>query len=168
MSSRPLERLRGGGEIEVRDARQGARAKRRGDRVTTPADGHQIAVVDVRCARSRRCRRERPRGPLGDRRVAREQCARRVEDGRAAQVDRQRCDPAQRALGREARGAHSRPRDATVGRARDNARVSFTRIAWLVTVLACVVTGVALLLSGYVGYAAVFGAVGACAAINLR
>jgi hypothetical protein len=46
--------------------------------------------------------------------------------------------------------------------------VPFTRIAWLVTVLACAVTGVALLLSGYVGYAAVFGAVGACAAINLR
>ena len=46
--------------------------------------------------------------------------------------------------------------------------VTFTRIAWLVTVVACVVTGVALLVSGYQGYAAVFGAVGACAAINLR
>jgi hypothetical protein len=46
--------------------------------------------------------------------------------------------------------------------------VTFTRIAWLVTVLACIVTGVALLISGYQGYAAVFGAVGACAAINLR
>jgi hypothetical protein len=46
--------------------------------------------------------------------------------------------------------------------------VTFTRIAWLVTVVACIVTGVALLLSGYQGYAAVFGAVGACAAINLR
>jgi hypothetical protein len=61
-----------------------------------------------------------------------------------------------------------RPRSATVGPGRDNARVKFTRIAWLLTVLACVVTGVALLVSGYVGYAAVFGAVGACAAINLR
>jgi hypothetical protein len=57
---------------------------------------------------------------------------------------------------------------ATVLAARDNGGVPFTRIAWLVTVLACVVTGVALLLSGYQGYAAVFGAVGACAAINLR
>jgi hypothetical protein len=46
--------------------------------------------------------------------------------------------------------------------------VTFIRIAWLVTVLACVVTGVVLLVSGYQGYAAVFGAVGACAAINLR
>jgi hypothetical protein len=46
--------------------------------------------------------------------------------------------------------------------------VTFTRIAWLATVLGCVVTGIALLLSGYIGYAAVFGAVGACAAINLR
>jgi hypothetical protein len=61
-----------------------------------------------------------------------------------------------------------RPRAATVGRGRDNAGVTFTRIAWLVTVLACIVTGIALLVSGYQGYAAVFGAVGACAAINLR
>jgi hypothetical protein len=59
-------------------------------------------------------------------------------------------------------------RSATVGCARDNARVTFTRIAWLVTVLACVITAVALLVSGYQGYAAVFAAVGACAAINLR
>jgi hypothetical protein len=57
---------------------------------------------------------------------------------------------------------------AAVGHARDNARVTFTRIAWLVTVLACIITGLALLLSGYQGYAAVFAAVGACAAINLR
>jgi hypothetical protein len=46
--------------------------------------------------------------------------------------------------------------------------VTFSRIAWLVTVVACVVTGVALLRSGYQGYAAVFAAVGAWAAINLR
>ena len=46
--------------------------------------------------------------------------------------------------------------------------MTFTRIAWLVTVLACAVTAVALLVSGYQGYAAVFAAVGACAAINLR
>jgi hypothetical protein len=59
-------------------------------------------------------------------------------------------------------------RAADVGCDRDNGAVTFTRIAWLATVLACVVTGVALLLSGYMGYAAVFGAVGACAAINLR
>jgi hypothetical protein len=59
-------------------------------------------------------------------------------------------------------------RAAAVGPARDNARVTFIRIAWLATVLACLVTGVVLLVSGYQGYAAVFGAVGACAAINLR
>jgi hypothetical protein len=57
---------------------------------------------------------------------------------------------------------------AAVGPGRDNAGVTFTRIAWLATVLACIITGVALLLSGYQGYAAVFAAVGACAAINLR
>jgi hypothetical protein len=55
-----------------------------------------------------------------------------------------------------------------VGATRDNVRVTFIRIAWLATVLACVVTGIVLLVSGYQGYAAVFGAVGACAAINLR
>jgi len=48
-----------------------------------------------------------------------------------------------------------------------NGRVTFTRMAWLATVLGCLLTCVALLLSGYQGYAAVFFAVGACAAINL-
>jgi hypothetical protein len=42
------------------------------------------------------------------------------------------------------------------------------RIAWLVTVGACVVAGLLLLISGYVGYAGVSGAVGLSAAINLR
>ena len=46
--------------------------------------------------------------------------------------------------------------------------MTFSRISWLATVLACLLTCVALLLSGYMGYAAVFFAVGACAAINLR
>jgi hypothetical protein len=45
--------------------------------------------------------------------------------------------------------------------------VPLFRIAWLVTVLACVLTCVVLLLSGYQGYAAVFLAVGLSAAINL-
>ena len=41
------------------------------------------------------------------------------------------------------------------------------RIAWLVTALVCVIAGLALLLSGYQGYAAVVVVVGASAAINL-
>lgn len=41
------------------------------------------------------------------------------------------------------------------------------RIAWLVTALACLIAGLALLLSGYQGYAAVVVVVGASAAINL-
>lgn len=41
------------------------------------------------------------------------------------------------------------------------------RLAWLVTVLAALVTGVLLLLSGYQGYAALAGAIAASAAINL-
>jgi hypothetical protein len=69
--------------------------------------------------------------------------------------------------GRQRGGRHGAGRDAAVGTARDNASVTFTRIAWLATVLACLLTSVALLLSGYQGYAAVFFAVGASAAINL-
>ncbi len=42
------------------------------------------------------------------------------------------------------------------------------RIAWLATVLAAVLTGVLLLISGYQGYAALAGAVALSAAINLR
>jgi hypothetical protein len=45
--------------------------------------------------------------------------------------------------------------------------VSLSRIAWLVTVLVCVVATLILLVSGYQGYGAVVFAVGACAAINL-
>ena len=46
--------------------------------------------------------------------------------------------------------------------------MSVVRIAWLVTVLVCVIVGVALLLSGYQGYGAVVLVVGASAAINLQ
>ena len=41
------------------------------------------------------------------------------------------------------------------------------RLAWLVTVLVCLVAAVILLLSGYVGYAGVAVAVGVAAPINL-
>ena len=41
------------------------------------------------------------------------------------------------------------------------------RIAWLVTVVAALITSLLLLLSGYDGYAGVFLAVGVAAAINL-
>ena len=43
-----------------------------------------------------------------------------------------------------------------------------SRIAWLVTVVTCVVTSLILLLSGYYGYAGVVLAVALSAAINLR
>ena len=41
------------------------------------------------------------------------------------------------------------------------------RIAWLITALACLIAGLALLVSGYQGYASVVVVVGASAAINL-
>lgn len=42
------------------------------------------------------------------------------------------------------------------------------RIAWLLTVVACLLTALILALSGYAGYAVVAVAVGLSAAINLR
>jgi hypothetical protein len=46
--------------------------------------------------------------------------------------------------------------------------VPLQRLAWLITVLIALLTGVLLLVSGYQGYAALAGAVGLSAAINLR
>ena len=48
------------------------------------------------------------------------------------------------------------------------ATVPLSRIAWLVTVAASLIVGVLLLVSDYNGYAALAGAVGLSAAINLR
>jgi negative regulator of sigma E activity len=49
-----------------------------------------------------------------------------------------------------------------------NPPVPLSRIAWLLTVAACIVAAVLLLVASYQGYAAVALAVGASAAINLR
>lgn len=49
----------------------------------------------------------------------------------------------------------------------ENTAVPLERIAWIVTVGICAIAVILLLLSGYVGYAAVVGAIGASAAINL-
>ena len=46
--------------------------------------------------------------------------------------------------------------------------VPLSRIAWLVTVAACLITAILLLVSGYDGYAAVAAAIMLSAAINLR
>ena len=43
-----------------------------------------------------------------------------------------------------------------------------SRIAWLVTVVACVITALLLLISEYYGYALITVAVAMSAAINLR
>jgi hypothetical protein len=54
------------------------------------------------------------------------------------------------------------------GRAiRHNPSMSVTRIAWLVTVLVALLTGLLLLLAGYHGYAGLGLAVAVAAAINL-
>jgi hypothetical protein len=46
--------------------------------------------------------------------------------------------------------------------------VPLSRIAWMVTVAACVIAAVLVLLNGYVGYFGVLLAVGLAAAVNLR
>jgi hypothetical protein len=46
--------------------------------------------------------------------------------------------------------------------------VDLARIAWLATVLACLIAVLILVLQGYLGYAAVTLAVAASAAINLK
>jgi hypothetical protein len=50
---------------------------------------------------------------------------------------------------------------------RENGGVSVTRIAWLGTVVAALITALLLLLAGYYGYAGLGLAVAASAAINL-
>jgi hypothetical protein len=45
--------------------------------------------------------------------------------------------------------------------------VPLSRISWLVTVAACVIAALLLLLNGYYGYSGVLVAVGAAAAVNL-
>lgn len=54
-----------------------------------------------------------------------------------------------------------------VGPGGENVGVELERLAWLVTVLACLVTAVILLLEGYYGYAGVTFAVAVSAFINL-
>ena len=46
--------------------------------------------------------------------------------------------------------------------------MSLSQISWLLTVAACVIAAILLLLNGYLGYFGVFLAVGAAAAVNLR
>jgi hypothetical protein len=53
------------------------------------------------------------------------------------------------------------------GRISENAAMSVTRIAWLVTVLVALLTTLLLLLGGYNGYAGLGLAVAIAAAINL-
>ena len=46
--------------------------------------------------------------------------------------------------------------------------MTLPRIAWLITVVICLVASLLLLLSGYLGYAGVLLAIALSAAINLR
>ena len=57
--------------------------------------------------------------------------------------------------------------DPTVGPADENTTVDLGRLAWLGTVVLCLIVVLILLLQGYFGYAAVTAAVALAAAINL-
>jgi hypothetical protein len=67
----------------------------------------------------------------------------------------------------EVERAHPTETDPTVSDADQNRTVDLGRIAWLVTVLACLIAVLILVLEGYFGYAAVTFAVAVAAAINL-
>jgi hypothetical protein len=57
--------------------------------------------------------------------------------------------------------------ELTVSEADQNTAVDLGRLAWLGTVLACLIAVLILVLEGYYGYAAVTFAVAVAAAINL-
>lgn len=59
------------------------------------------------------------------------------------------------------------PRRTVVAERRENSPVNLARIAWLVAVLACLITSVILVLEGYYGYAVVTFAVAVAAGINV-
>jgi hypothetical protein len=77
-----------------------------------------------------------------------------------------------RAVPEPSRGAGSRfggGRGAGAGGlSREYGGVTLPRIAWLITVVICLVASLLLLLSGYLGYAGVLLAIALSAAINLR
>lgn len=70
-------------------------------------------------------------------------------------------------LGRIPVPAIAAPEASAILAGRENTGVDLGRIAWLVTVLACLVAVLILLLEGYYGYAGVTLAVAVSAAINL-
>lgn len=65
------------------------------------------------------------------------------------------------------RPSDPRPSDQAIRPAGKNCSVDLIRIAWLVTVLVCLVVVTILAVQGYVGYAAVTLAVALAAAVNL-
>ena len=80
-------------------------------------------------------------------------------------------EPGRSQSGRSPSAASEAPTGPEAGpggdRGRDHGDVDLGRIAWVVTVLGCLVAVVILVLEGYFGYAGVTFAVGAAAAINL-
>jgi hypothetical protein len=84
----------------------------------------------------------------------------RVQDRAGAHVGRQLAQVFEAVRGGE-RARH-------LDRLRAYGAVPLSRIAWLVTVATCFVAVILLVVADYFGYAAVTGAVGLSAAINLR
>ena len=68
---------------------------------------------------------------------------------------------------RPRRAHRGRGRERNVSEADQNTTVDLGRIAWLGTVVACLIAVLILVLQGYIGYAAVTFAVAVAALINL-
>jgi hypothetical protein len=93
------------------------------------------------------------------------------EDGAAASAtipgDLQSADGDHPMTVEEAPAAASLPQGVIEATGEENPSVNLGRIGWLVTVLACLVAVLILVLEGYYGYAGVTFAVAVSAAINL-
>src|ERR1700750_2812503 len=136
MRSRGLERRGRGGEVEAGEAAQGGGGGRGG--TGAPAE-REVAHENTVLARDHGVL-AREQGVLAREHGVLARGRAEVHHRGGREVDRQRAEPRKRGGGGQRRGGHAGPRPAGVGRARFNGRVTFTRIAWLVTVFACVVT----------------------------
>ena len=84
--------------------------------------------------------------------------ARLAETHAGPDVGRQLAEVIEREIGREGWIRHRG----------HNTGVTLGQISWALTVAACVIAAILVLISGYVGYFAVLLAIAAAAAINLR
>ncbi|MEA2308515.1 MAG: hypothetical protein QOI65_801, partial [Thermoleophilaceae bacterium] len=120
--------------------------------------GSRLAAGGVGALQELDQRLTQPLGPIAVAAPCRDHPAVGVEQDRAADVGRQLVEVIQCEFWSE-----SRFDQAT----RQNSAVPLDRIAWITTVVICVIAAILVLVSGYVGYFFVLLAVAGAAAINL-